>query len=88
MNQVDEIASGWNLATSALRRRDDCQMGLNAVFYYDGCDISIQNVGNARAWREYRWRGVMMLTLRRGRFYATWFPRRGRPTALVAIFGR
>ena len=88
MNQVDEIASGWNLATSALRRHGSCPMGLAVVFFCDGCDISIEDVGKARACRQYRWRGAMTLSLRRGPFYVTWLPRRGRPTALVAIFGR
>ena len=82
MNQVAEIARGWNLATSALRRHEGYPMGLNAVFFYDRFDISIQNVGKARAWRRYRWRGAMTLSLRCGPFYATWFPRRGRPTEL------
>ena len=87
MNQVDEIASGWNLATSAFRRHGGCPMVLNAVFYHGGCDISVQNVGKARAWRQYRWCGAMTLSMRHGPFYVTWSPRRARPTELVAIFG-
>ena len=42
MNQVAEIASGCNLATSALRHHQSCPMGLNAVVFYEGYDISAE----------------------------------------------